>query len=179
MHKSHWLALLLSVCVTACSAPSFNKVFQNKACQANAKTPRINNATLIQYAKMSMTLIPQGNALTVVMKTDDFYRLNSPSLLRSKDKDLEQLAKFLTAYGPVKIKVAAYTDNVASPTYNLKVSQQQARSMATFLWTHGIQAEQLYAVGYGERKPVADNATAGGSHDNRRIEISLKSSCPI
>lgn len=176
MRKSHWLVILFSFCVTACSPPSFQS-FQTKACQPNSKIPVIDNATLIKFDKMSMTLIPQGNALTVVLGTDDFYRLNSPSLLQSKDKDLAQLAKLLAAYGPVNIKVAGYTDNVASPAYNLKVSEQQARSMTTFLWTHGIQAQQLYAVGYGEREPIADNATVGGSHDNRRIEISLKASC--
>lgn len=139
--------------------------------------PVIDNATIIQFAKLHIKLLPRGNELTVVIPTDVFFKLNHPALQAEQNTALDTLAGLLKRYGPVKIKVAGFTDNVASPAFNQRLSEQQARAMATYLWTRGIQAEQLYAVGYGDRGPVADNATATDSAANRRIEITLKAQC--
>ena len=80
-------------------------------------------------------------------------------------------------YGPAKIKIAGYTDNVINRSQNKLNAEQQARALLTYLWVKGIPADQLYAVGYGDQAEVADNATVRGSAFNRRIEITVKAAC--
>ncbi len=169
------LALTLTLFITGCSAAP---KFQSQACpKAVASTPIITNKILIQFTRLHINLIPDGNSLTVVMPTDYFFRLGSPRLKPSTYPNLDQLVLLLKKYGPAKMKIMGFTDNVADPQQNLLTSEQQARALLTYLWVKSIPAEQLYAVGYGDRVPVADNATVTGSAANRRIEITVKASC--
>lgn len=142
-----------------------------------ATGPVINNATLINMAKHQVNVWPNGREVTLILLADDFFRIDSPMLLPAKEPDLNAVVAFLKQYGQAKIQIAGYNDNVGSPSHNQLVSEQQARALLTYFWTHGIPAEQLYAVGYGDRVPVADNATSHGSHANRRIEITVKAGC--
>ncbi len=170
------LTLLLTVnfLLVACST---TPQFQSQTCPKAVDTPVITNELLIQFTHLHMNLIPQGDSLTVVIPTDYFFHLGSPRLEPSTYPNLDQLIALLKQYGPAKIKIMGFTDNVAAPQQNRLVSEQQARALLTYLWVNGIPAEQLHAVGYGDRETVADNATVIGSAANRRIEITVKTPC--
>ncbi|MDR1678301.1 MAG: OmpA family protein [Prevotellaceae bacterium] len=74
--------------------------------------------------------------------------------------------------GNKKIKIYGYTDNVGSEAYNLKLSQQRAESVKNFLVSRGVSAESITEVkGMGEANPVADNGTAAGRSENRRVSF--------
>ena len=74
-------------------------------------------------------------------------------------------------YPQSPIYVAGFTDNVGSPKQKKRLSQAQAETMLTFLWSNGIRSMQLKAEGYGDKNTIADNYVVHGSADNRRIEI--------
>jgi outer membrane protein OmpA-like peptidoglycan-associated protein len=179
MRKPYLFSFSLLACLYLAGCNTL-PTFQTPACAKPVKqAPTIDNATIIEYAKMHFNLIPSGNELTVILPTDIFFKRGLPALQTNKDEDLDQLIVLLKKYGPAKIKIAGFTDNVANPQQNQLTSEQQARSLATYLWTHGIATDQIYAVGYGDHSPVADNATSTGSNANRRIVISLKTQCTI
>jgi hypothetical protein len=67
--------------------------------------------------------------------------------------------------------VEGYTDNVGSESYNQKLSEQRANTVQSFLVTQGIPAQDVSAVGYGMSNPVADNSSAAGRKQNRRVEM--------
>jgi len=165
--------LLLNLFMTGC-AP----VFSSQACHHAATAPTIDNQTLIKFAALHIKLLPRGNALVVVLPVDYFFKQTaSPALIPDKYPNLDQLVSLLKEYGPAKIKVAGYSDNVGNRIHNQLSSEQQARAVVTYLWVKGIPADQLYAVGYGDSSSVADNATPEGSTANRRVEITVKASC--
>ena len=77
----------------------------------------------------------------------------------------------LDSWGNANIEVAGHTDSRGSDAYNMKLSQQRAEAVRTYLVGKGIAADRLSAKGYGESQPVADNATDEGRFKNRRVEL--------
>jgi len=68
--------------------------------------------------------------------------------------------------------VAGYTDSVGHEAYNYQLGQQRATSVAGYLvGQKGLDPMQVRVVSYGASKPVADNSTASGRRQNRRVEI--------
>jgi outer membrane protein OmpA-like peptidoglycan-associated protein len=74
-----------------------------------------------------------------------------------------------------KLRVEGHTDSVGKDQANKKLSQDRADAVKAFLVGVGIDANRLEAVGYGEEKPVADNATDEGKEKNRRVEFNIVS----
>jgi len=56
---------------------------------------------------------------------------------------------------------------------NQRLSNSRAQSVKSFLVSHGIDTSRLQAIGYGEERPIATNATTSGRSQNRRVEINL------
>jgi OmpA-OmpF porin, OOP family len=98
------------------------------------------------------------------------FAVNSAQLTEGSKTQLDDLAKIMTAYSNVQIKVDGHTDNVGKAAENLKLSQARAASVSAYLGTHGVGAGRIVTAGFGSAKPVADNATAAGKAQNRRIE---------
>ena len=73
-----------------------------------------------------------------------------------------------------KVFIEGYTDSDGSAKYNKKLSQKRANAVKIYLENRGVAKERLSAVGYGESKPVASNATKEGKEKNRRIEFKFK-----
>jgi hypothetical protein len=69
------------------------------------------------------------------------------------------------------VQVEGYTDNVGSETYNQKLSEQRASTVQSFLISQGLSPQNVSAIGYGLADPVADNSTAAGRQQNRRVEM--------
>ncbi|MET0231813.1 MAG: OmpA family protein [Rhodanobacteraceae bacterium] len=73
-----------------------------------------------------------------------------------------------------KYEVAGYTDNVGTDADNLKLSQSRAESVRAYMILKGVEADRLFAAGYGAERPLGDNATSAGRASNRRIEFVKK-----
>jgi OOP family OmpA-OmpF porin len=113
-------------------------------------------------------------------------KLCSPSILTVKfdtDKadikpqyhgELKTVADFLVEFPKAKGVIEGHTDSVGGPEYNRKLSQRRADSVRNYIIKNfGIAAERIGAKGYGLTKPVADNKTAEGRQQNRRIEANF------
>lgn len=84
---------------------------------------------------------------------------------------LDEAVAVLAAFPNVRVEIAGHTDSDGSAAANLALSQARADAVLEYLVDHGIAAERLTAVGYGETQPIADNATPEGKAQNRRIEF--------
>jgi len=84
---------------------------------------------------------------------------------------LDKAAATLKEWGDAKVEVAGHTDSNSDDAHNLKLSQSRAETVRSYLIGKGIAADRLSAKGYGESTPVADNASAEGRAQNRRVEL--------
>lgn len=84
---------------------------------------------------------------------------------------LKELLEYLQRHEDIRIEIAGHTDNVGGDAHNLKLSQERANTIRTYLIGKGIPAARITAKGYGAGEPVADNATEEGRQLNRRTEV--------
>ena len=88
--------------------------------------------------------------------------------------DVKNLADFMKQYPATHVEVAGHTDSVGPDAYNQKLSQRRADAVKQVLVKDGVAANRVTSVGYGESRPVADNATEAGRAINRRVEASVE-----
>ncbi|MBU0902304.1 MAG: OmpA family protein [Gammaproteobacteria bacterium] len=89
--------------------------------------------------------------------------------------DIKNLADFLTQYPQTTTVVEGHTDSVGSDAYNQTLSERRANAVRDVLVNqYGVGGERVNAVGYGETRPVADNASAEGRAVNRRVEAEVE-----
>ncbi len=87
-------------------------------------------------------------------------------------KTLDKIAKIAKdCSSNFVIEVGGHTDNTGKPASNKTISELRAQSVVKYLAKAGVDAAKLKAVGYGQDKPVGDNATVAGRRQNRRIEF--------
>lgn len=87
---------------------------------------------------------------------------------------LDNIGDTLARYESTIVHVAGHTDNVGSAEFNQQLSVNRANSVRAALSARGVIPERLLTTGYGESMPIADNATARGRQENRRVEITLQ-----
>ncbi|MVW75243.1 OmpA family protein [Pseudomonas sp. R-22-3w-18] len=89
--------------------------------------------------------------------------------------DIKNLADFMSQFPQTTTVVEGHTDSVGSDAYNQGLSERRANAVRDVLVNqYGIGGERVNAVGYGESRPVADNATADGRAINRRVEAEVE-----
>lgn len=86
---------------------------------------------------------------------------------------LDEAVVTISTSPELQIEVQAHTDYKGSGELNLKLSEQRALSVKTYLVSKGVNANQLTAKGYGESQPIADNKTEEGRAKNRRVELKI------
>ncbi len=104
-----------------------------------------------------------------------FYDTDSWELLESSMPELEKLLEFLRINSTVVVEIGGHTDSDGSVEHNQVLSERRAGSVRNYLIKRGITPERIFAHGYGETIPVADNMTPAGKRLNRRTEITILS----
>ncbi|MFB2829870.1 OmpA family protein [Aeromonas jandaei] len=84
---------------------------------------------------------------------------------------VEKLGKVLLGVGLDKARVDGHTDNTGESSYNQQLSLKRAQSVADVLISVGMNPANLEVRGRGETAPVADNKSAAGRAENRRVAI--------
>ena len=101
------------------------------------------------------------------------FQSNSPILIAGSEKTVQDLAKIMTAYPKVQVKLTGYTDNTGDSLQNRKLSAKRAFTVRNLLVTNGISDVRIDFAGKGSTNPVASNATEVGKAQNRRIEVKV------
>lgn len=71
------------------------------------------------------------------------------------------------------LRIEGHTDNAGSEAYNLKLSQDRADAVKSYLMQHNIPSERIAAIGFGQGRPISSNDTEEGRAKNRRVEFIL------
>lgn len=114
----------------------------------------------------------QQTARGLVLTVDDvLFETNSANLRAGALLGIEPLVTFLQDNPAYRVVVEGHTDSTGPATYNEQLSQARASSVADYLASRGVSPGRIVGYGYGERYPVASNATAQGKQQNRRVDL--------
>lgn len=84
---------------------------------------------------------------------------------------LDQIATSIQQYPGTVIRVEGHTDSTGAAAFNQTLSENRAKSVSSYLAQRGVASERIQAYGYGFSRPIADNNTADGRAQNRRVEV--------
>jgi outer membrane protein OmpA-like peptidoglycan-associated protein len=100
-----------------------------------------------------------------------FFETDKATLKPESTETLDKVAASLKDFPDVKIQVAGHTDNTGSAKHNMKLSEARAATVMNYLISKGVDPAMLSAKGYGKTEPIADNKTAEGRAQNRRVGL--------
>ena len=155
-------------------------IIGKKMDKAKAEAEAVQNA--------QVEAVTDANGLEAVKVTFDsgiLFTTGSATLSSTAKTSLFQFANVLKNNADCDVAVQGYTDNAGwknstaaqSQQKNLELSQQRAQSVTNYLLQQGVSSAQIRStMGYGESNPVADNSTAAGKAQNRRVEVYMYAS---
>lgn len=108
-----------------------------------------------------------------VVLNNIFFEFDSHQLLEASMVELSRLVIFMQENEAVAVEISGHTDSTGSMEHNQELSGKRAGSVVNYLREKGIKADRLIPVGYGDRKPVAENDSEEGRALNRRTELKI------
>ncbi len=102
-----------------------------------------------------------------------FFEYAKATLRSESFPELDRIAETLKENGNLTIEIQGHTDNVGSNESNLKLSQDRAEAVRSYLLSKKLPANRVTSVGFGETRPVASNDTEEGRAQNRRVEFTI------
>lgn len=123
-------------------------------------------ARVLPAAEMKKALDATGHvALYLNFDTDQ------ATLKPDAQPTIAQIISLLAQNPDLRLSVDGHTDNAGPAAHNQQLSEARARTVVATLTAQGIATDRLTAQGFGQTKPVADNATDVGKAQNRRVEL--------
>ena len=118
---------------------------------------------------------PEPALETVRVELDVKFDFDKDRVKEESYADIKNLADFMNQYPQTTTTVEGHTDSVGSDAYNQGLSERRANAVRNVLVNqYGVDGSRVNAVGYGETRPVADNATDAGRAINRRVEAEVE-----
>ena len=112
-----------------------------------------------------------NDVVRVTMTNQTAFDFNSTEIKSGFYSTMDKLADVVVRYNKTALTVVGHTDNVGSDSYNQKLSEQRALSVARYLEGKRVHSMRLATSGKGESQPLASNASESGRQANRRVEI--------
>ncbi len=124
--------------------------------------------------------VTDNNGLQAVKVTFDsgiLFATNKADLSQAAKNSLVEFSKVLNNNRGCDIAIIGHTDNTGSDAINQPLSVSRANSVNNYLKSCGVSSSQIKSVeGQGSSNPVADNSTAEGRKQNRRVEVYMYAS---
>ena len=147
-------------------------IIGKKMDKAKAEAEAVKNAQVEE--------IKDANGLDAVKVTFDsgiLFKTNKADLSANAKNSLAQFAQVLNNNKDMDIAIIGHTDNTGTDAINQPLSVSRANSVNNYLKSCGVSAAQIKSVeGQGSTNPVADNSTAEGRKQNRRVEVYMYAS---
>ncbi|MCI6081147.1 MAG: OmpA family protein [Prevotella sp.] len=147
-------------------------IIGKKMDKAKAEAEAVKNAQVQQ-----VTDINGLPALKVTFDSGILFTTNKADLNAAAKTSLTDFANVLKNNSDMDIAIIGHTDNTGNDAINNPLSENRAKSVSTYLKSSGVNASQIKTVeGQGSKNPVADNSTAEGRTQNRRVEVYIYAS---
>jgi outer membrane protein OmpA-like peptidoglycan-associated protein len=146
-----------------------------KRARAEAEKGRADAEKKLSLAMASLTEIAkvkeETRGVVITLSGSVLFATGKSTLLPIAQDKLSEVAKALKDQGFKSLLVEGHTDAQGSADKNMTLSQLRAEAVRSYLISQGIPSDKIRAQGIGSSRPVADNSTAEGRANNRRVEI--------
>ncbi|MEO8800249.1 MAG: OmpA family protein [Polyangiaceae bacterium] len=151
-----------------------NKTTEQLAAEKKAREEAEKHLKESMDALAKMATIKQDTRGTVITLSGSvLFASNKSDLLPAAMIALDNVVTAIKSDPSRNVTINGYTDSQGAKAYNQELSQKRADSVRNYFIQHGIDAGMVKAVGFGPDSPIADNGTAEGRANNRRVEIVL------
>jgi len=99
------------------------------------------------------------------------FDIDKATLRPESRTTLDQVAVSLKNWPDVMVEIQGHTSEPGSAIHNMELSQRRAEAVRAYFVSEGIDGGRLVANGYGQTRFIADNVTAEGRQENRRVEL--------
>lgn len=117
--------------------------------------------------------VPQEIKQSMMRLSNTLFAFDKWNLSDEAIVELDKVTAWLRENPAIHVEIEGHTDNKGSQAYNQRLSEERAKSVHDYFVSHGVSASRLSYRGYGLTDPVADNATAEGRQQNRRVELKI------
>jgi outer membrane protein OmpA-like peptidoglycan-associated protein len=107
----------------------------------------------------------------VITLGDVLFATGQAELRPGGRHSLDKLSNFMRQYPQRTVQIEGFTDNVGSEEYNQRLSEHRADAVRDVLTNAGVASDRIQTRGLGKSSPVADNDSATGRQQNRRVEV--------
>lgn len=126
-----------------------------------------------QLAGTGVSVTRVGDEIVLNMPGNVTFQTNSSDLKPDFFGVLDSVALVLKEFNKTVVQVVGHTDSTGSDDYNQALSDRRAGTVSSYLQNRGVESQRTLVFGRGESQPVADNSTAEGRAQNRRVELTL------
>ncbi|MDI9363828.1 MAG: OmpA family protein [Flavobacterium sp.] len=133
----------------------------------------VNHPELLQGKAIN---IKYANEITDKVSSKSFqiqFETGSASIKAQSYSVLDDILKSSVVAEGLKVGIYGHTDNTGNDAANQQLSEARAASVKVYLISKGIAESRLESKGFGSTQPIADNSTASGKAQNRRVQIVL------
>lgn len=114
-----------------------------------------------------------GDSIKLIMPGNITFDTGSSAIQGGFHSVLDSVVLVTKEFDKTLMQINGYTDSTGSFQTNQSLSEDRAQSVARYFMNQGIPSSRIRATGYGPRDPIADNSTASGRAQNRRVELEL------
>ncbi len=115
-----------------------------------------------------------GEGIKLVLGENSIrFNIDKSTLTSTAQDNLDKLVPVFNQYPDTNINIFGYTDSTGTVEHNLKLSDQRAASVRSYLVGKGIRSSRFTTTGMGIADPVASNETVEGRTQNRRVEFGI------
>ena len=114
-----------------------------------------------------------GEGINIDFSSGLLFDVNRSTINPQSMQNLQKLAEVSKKYQQTHILIEGHTDSTGDSAYNLKLSEQRAQSVASYLAELGVSMNRFKIMGYGESQPIESNDIEAGRAANRRVEIAI------
>lgn len=125
-------------------------------------------------AKTGVSVERDGDNINLVMPGNITFATSKAEIQGDFYPILNSVATVLSNYKETAIEVEGHTDSTGSVGYNLKLSEDRAKSVSDYLVSKGIMGKRIIHHGRGPMRPIASNQSSEGRALNRRVEIRIR-----
>lgn len=114
-----------------------------------------------------------GEGIKITFDSGILYDVDKAELKPAAKQNINELSEILKKYDDTNILIEGHTDDSGADGYNQTLSEKRAASVSDYLNSLGVANSRITTTGYGELQPVADNTSAAGKAQNRRVEVAI------